>query len=348
MKPSRPRTPARCLVRLALWGTLLLLALGAGAIAFALSERSRLHAAYPPPGGLYDVGGYRLHLHCVGQGSPTMVLEAGLNDFSVVWTPVQGALAQGHRVCAYDRAGLGWSEPSPRPRTATVMVDELRRLLQGAGVEGPYLLVGHSYGGVLMRLYAQLYPQEVSGLVLVDSAHEEQALRVPAFDAAVEQALAQFRLWHRVGGLGGLALAPDRIPTRGLHPSQWEAYRAVLAARPYFAGALAETEHFLASLAEARDYAASLGALPLTVISRGRGEALPGMSPAAAERYEGEWQRMQRELSRHAVDSAHLIAAHSGHYVQLENPRLVVEAVRQLARRIEAAAGDPPPEPVEP
>src|SRR4029453_11162956 len=127
---------------------------------------------YPPPGQLVDVDGHRLHLHCVGQGSPTVVLDAGLGAFSLDWGAVQPEIAMTTRVCAYDRAGLGWSEPGPRPRSPQQFADELYTLLTNAGVEGPYLLVAPSISGKTARLFAGLHPNQVSGMVLIDARHE--------------------------------------------------------------------------------------------------------------------------------------------------------------------------------
>src|SRR5712692_3061456 len=129
----------------------------------------------PPPGQLIGLGGWRLHLHCAGKASasrPTVILEAGAGDFSVDWSLVQPGVAGFARVCSYDRAGSGWSDLGPRPRTLHQIVWELHTLLEKAGVRAPYVLVGHSYGGILVRLYAATYPSDVAGVVLDDSGHE--------------------------------------------------------------------------------------------------------------------------------------------------------------------------------
>jgi pimeloyl-ACP methyl ester carboxylesterase len=119
--------------------------------------------AYPPPGKMVDVGGYRLHIHCTGSGSPTVVIESGWGDMSASWGWVQPEVAKTSRVCAYDRAGVGWSEPSPHPRTAREFAKELHTLLANATEPGPYVLVGHSLGGYTVRVYAHDYPAEVAG-----------------------------------------------------------------------------------------------------------------------------------------------------------------------------------------
>src|SRR5689334_18830943 len=125
--------------------------------------------AYPPPGQLVDVGGYRLHINCTGTGSPTVVIESGWGDMSASWGWVQPEVAKTTRICTYDRAGMGWSEASPQPRTAREYAKELHTLLAKANEPGPYVLVGHSMGGYTMIVYAHDYPAEVAGLVLIDA-----------------------------------------------------------------------------------------------------------------------------------------------------------------------------------
>ena len=119
--------------------------------------------------GLVDVGGYRLFIRCTGEGSPTVILDAALGATSATWNKIQPAVAGFTRVCSYDRAGRGSSDPGPVPRTSQTMVEDLRALLEGAGIPGPYVLVGHSLGGLNMQLFARLYPSEVVGMVMVDA-----------------------------------------------------------------------------------------------------------------------------------------------------------------------------------
>jgi pimeloyl-ACP methyl ester carboxylesterase len=137
------------------------------AIATELAER-----AYPPPGEMVDVGGHSLHINCVGQGSPTVLLDGGSGEWSAQWVRVQQEVSDTTRVCAYDRAGMGWSEMGPEPRDAGQIPSELHTLLSKAGIEGPYVLVGHSFGGMYMQMYAARYPDEVAGVALVDSPTE--------------------------------------------------------------------------------------------------------------------------------------------------------------------------------
>src|SRR5215471_422569 len=129
-----------------------------------------------PPGKVIDIGGYRLHLNCSGNKGPTVVLIAGAGDFSFDWSLVQPKIGEFARVCSYDRAGFAWSDPGPTPRTMKQEAFELHLLLAAAGIKGPYLLVGHSLGGLIARVYFDQYPQEVAGIVLVDSTHEDTTL----------------------------------------------------------------------------------------------------------------------------------------------------------------------------
>lgn len=330
--PRRQRL-GRWLRRIVLGGLVLLLALGGAIWGAGRWAKANLRQRYPPPGKLIDVGGYKLHLACRGQGRSTVILEAGLNDFSVQWARVQPAVAQFTRVCAYDRAGLGWSEPSPHPRTRAVMVDELHTLLQNAGETGPYLLVGHSFGGITMRDFAQRYPARVVGLVLVDSAHEAQSVRIPALRSAAVQLLDQFRLFAVLDAWGVLALAPTQIPNRGLPPAALAQYRARLAATAYFDAALAESAAFYA-LGEAASPAdsASLGDLPLIVLSRGQAAPLPGVSETAQAEVERTWRALQGALAALSTHSHQQIAKDSGHDIHLEQPELVIAAIHRLVQ----------------
>lgn len=152
------------------------------------TRRDKTH--FPPPGRLVNVGGHRLHLFESGRSGPTIVLEAGLMSTVLSWGHLQRKLAQSYRVVSYDRAGLGWSEPGPMPRTAERIVDELHTLLHRAAIPAPYVLVGHSFGGLTMPLFAARFPKETAGMVLVDpvvpaewnppSTHDRKLTRIGA------------------------------------------------------------------------------------------------------------------------------------------------------------------------
>jgi len=139
-----------------------------------LAEPTATVLPYAPPGEMIDIGGRRLHAQIAGQGGATVVLEAAILDFHLTWALVALDVAQFARVVSYDRAGQGWSDPGPEPRTSAAIVDELHRLLERAGEQGPYVLVDWSCGGLNMRLYAYTFHEEVAGLVLLDASHEAQ------------------------------------------------------------------------------------------------------------------------------------------------------------------------------
>ena len=177
----------------------------AAVVAVSLALPAFLSAAEdapPAPGRMVDVGGHSLHIRCTGRGAPTVVVESGLGDVSTDWTLVQTRVAEFARVCTYDRAGYAWSEPGPKPRTFAQINAELRRALAAAGEKGPFVLVGHSCGGPVVRAYAGTYPDDVAGMVLVDAVHEDQ--RVTAMGKAV-------RLRD---GAKGLAIPPPRLEMR--------------------------------------------------------------------------------------------------------------------------------------
>ena len=155
-----------------LFGLIVLAAL-AGATYQWLATRQDL-ASTPPPGHLVDIGGYRLHLWCTGDGAPAVILDTGLGGMSAGWGFVQPDVARFTRVCSYDRAGLGYSDPGPSPRTARRIASELAELLGRGGIGGPVVLVGASSGGFNVRVFASDHPNRVAGLVLVDASHEDQ------------------------------------------------------------------------------------------------------------------------------------------------------------------------------
>jgi len=311
---------------------LVVLILALGAVIAGAIAKSNLAKQYPAPGQLVDVGGYKLHINCIGEGSPTVILEAGLGDFSLLWAYVQPEVARFTRVCSYDRAGYGWSEPSPYPRTANMMVEELHTLLVNANVQGPYVLVGHSLGGVLVRGYAHNYPDEVVGMVLVDSAHEEQFIRYPESVLKTSQDMAgTFRMFALLSSTGVLALAPQNIPNRGLPDDVLAQYRAILATTGYFETHLAELNALEGSYAEVlATHKTSFENLPLIVLSRGLSDATPLLTEIENQQLWEVWQEMQSELAALSSEAKQIIAEQSGHHIQLDQPDLVIDAIRDV------------------
>ena len=274
--------------------------------------------AYPPPGQMVDVGGYSLHINCVGQGVPTVVIESGMGDWSASWSSwVQPEVARTTRVCTYDRAGMGWSEPSPMPRTAATFVQELHTLLDRAGVQRPVVLAGHSLGGLTVRLFAHDYPAEVAGAVLIDAMHPDQATHAAPEPSGEPSATASgdsiLTLAARVGLvrlLGGPLLRD------GLSPEVADAYAAFASTPAAFRAADAEGAGLPSSLGQAADVE-SLDDLPLIVLSR-------GLDP------DDKWQTMQTDLLQLSSNSQQLFAPNSGHNVQLDQPEAAVGAIVQM------------------
>jgi pimeloyl-ACP methyl ester carboxylesterase len=274
--------------------------------------------------GLIDIGGGRkIYLECKGTGSPAVILEAGLRNRADIWSvkPDAGAavspeVAAFTRVCAYDRPGttLGTdqfsrSDSVPMPRTAADAVADLHALLGAAEIPPPYVLAAHSTGGLIARLYASTYPKEVVGLVLVDSIPEGvQAAMKPE----------QWKIYNRL-----LLVDP---------PKELAAYKEL------------ETIDFDASFDQMRaaSKAAPLPPIPFIVISKGKPFALPpGLPDWLPATLEQAWTKGQDELARLLPNTPHRIAAKSSHYVQIEQPQLVIDAIREV---VEAARAEKPPQ----
>ena len=305
---------------------LALVTLAAGAVA-----KSNLAKKNPAPGQLVDVGGYKLHINCIGEGSPTVILEAGWGDYSTTWAYVQPEVVKNTRVCSYDRAGHGWSDPSPHPRTASWMVDELHTLLVNANVQGPYVLVGHSLGGMLVRVYAHTYPEEVVGMVLVDSMHEEQYERLIGQKNTIPDLVRQFRMLGVLSSTGFMALAPQAIPGQGLPDDVFAQYKVIWATTGFFNAAATEMSAMLESTAEVRALQiTSFRNLPLSVLSAGIYHPSPALSDAENQQFWDEWQAMQSELAALSSNSTHTIAEQSGHGIQFDQPDLVINAILEM------------------
>jgi pimeloyl-ACP methyl ester carboxylesterase len=258
--------------------------------------------------GIVDVGGLTLHAHCVGAGTPVVVFEAGLGDDAGPWRGVQAEVGRFTRACVYDRAGLGYSAPAPRPHSNRRMAQELFALLERAGIRGPYVLAGHSMGGVNVRLLASEHPDAVAGMVLVDAMGDEQPSRYWAL--LTEANRAQLR--------DMLSKQPEGI----------------------------DFDSLVAGLAEMKASSRSLGDKPLVVLTAGQNGAPNDLPPERAAQMASAWQAMQTDLARLSTNSAHVVARRSNHYVMVDAPRLVTASVREVVeaarsrRRVNRAALD--------
>lgn len=292
--------------------------------------QARLQAQYPPIGQMIDVGGYKLHLYSEGEGDVTVVMDAGAGGIGLHWALVQAEIARHARAVVYDRAGMGWSEPSPKPRTAEVMAQELHTLLANAGIPAPYVLVGHSFGGVVIRQFARRYPREVAGMVLVDSAHEEQFKRFPKpMIAMLSKMLPMMKLMKLffAAGIPALRVSSMALDKRVPQPIA-EIDRAIRAANArHFAAQLREFEVIVGNQNPPVE---TLGEIPLLVLSHGIPQPMPNFSDEINAEYEVIWQELQRDQAALSSNSQHIIAERSGHDIQLEQPELVITAVQQI------------------
>jgi pimeloyl-ACP methyl ester carboxylesterase len=293
----------------------------AGSLYQSLAERSDLHD-HPIPGQLVDVGPYELHIYCTGSGSPAVILDSGLGDTYISWRRVQPPIAQFTRVCSYDRAGLGFSFYSRHPSTSKEFAKELHTLLHNAGVAPPYVLVGHSMGGFDVRLYASLYLSEVAGMVLVDSSHPEQQKRFPPalndMDATWlrEQEFFEFTMPFGIPRLLGFCGndAEARTAECNFHSAR---------------EAVAELKAVSESAAQTAP-TGSLGNLPLAVLSHDPDTPQPDLPEDLVKPTNDAWQQMQEELAHLSTKGTQVIAKNSGHYIQLDRPDLVIEAIRKV------------------
>jgi pimeloyl-ACP methyl ester carboxylesterase len=324
------RKIARWAGKTLLWLVAVLLLLGFVGAVYQAVTTWRARQANPPPGEMVDVGGHELHIDCAGRGSPVVVLEAASGATSAQWVRVQRQVSETTRVCAYDRAGMGWSEAGPEPRDADRIAGELRALLDEAGVGGPYVLAGHSYGGLYARAYAARYPEEVAGVALVESSHPDQFERLPEARESYEQTRRLFAVapWlARIGvvRLFGLSPAPPELPER-----QRDQIDALAPSTRHVAATAEEFRATPESTDQARGLE-GLGGKPLAVVSA-------GTQPPA-------WLGLQENLTALSSDSTHRVvdgATHVSVLYDREDAQKTSEAVVEV---VEAARDDRPQAP---
>lgn len=307
----------RVLKRIFLWGSVaasaaLCLAL---ALQWFLSRQTLTSSA--APGTLIDVDGRNMHLACEGSGELTVVLEAGLPSSSLTWGAIVPDVARFAKVCAYDRAGYGWSETAQSPRTAANIGRELRLMLRNAGIAPPYVLVGHSFGGLVVQLYASTYPADVAGMVLVDSSHADQIHRVsdPRHLRALGIGLgiaAPFGI-HRL-----LVPIPQGRPD-ARSPADRATERELLRTTRSVRAAAAELRGIEVSSSQLAANPPDLGNKPLAVLTEGRRRA-------------DWWYELQADLAAQSDNSVRTVIDDAGHYIQHDRPDAVIEAIRHVTQ----------------
>ncbi len=313
-------------------------------------------APYAQAEQLVDVDhGRRLNLYCVGEGSPTVVFEAGLGGDTASWDLVQPVIAQHTRACSYDRAGLGFSDPATRPGTSADAVDDLQRLLSAAGIKPPYILVGHSYGGMHVRLYAYAHTADVAGMVLVDPSSEDLGPRESQIDQAEKARSDQSWAKSLLGERQCVAAAQSRHLMRGdpqydrcmpqpvahwsdamnrvmlRHGAEASNQRAVLSERENLDTASAD---------ELRAARHSLGDMPLVVLTRAPAPPGPDQTQEQRDALNRLWGALHDEMAAESTRGVNLTVPNSGHFIEWDQPQVVVHSILEV---LAVARGQTPP-----
>ena len=344
---STPRGPGRVKrwLKRGLLGLLVLIVLAGivGASYQALGNRADARR-FPQQGKSVSLGptfdNLSLNIDCRGEGSPTVILDSGLGVPAVGWNPVQSEVAKFTRVCSYDRAGYGWSGASSAPRTSAQIVKELHALLEAANEKGPYILVGHSFGGYNVRVYNGQYPNDVAGMVLVDASHEDQVDRMtPAFQAFMKKSIEKLK-WEKI-------LAPLLIRfgiARFSQRSQGEApgvskefgqEMLYLAMQPKFIDASAsELGSFAESANEVRA-SGNLGDKPLVVLTAGKSadasQVPPGLAKKDFDDFHEVWVNdLQVKESHLSTRGKRIMVPDSTHMIPFERPDTIVAPIREV------------------
>lgn len=325
---------------------LLILLTVTGAIYEALGRR-HAEARYPPRGKMVDIGGRRMHIDCRGTGSPTVIFESGLGTGGTLdWTLVHDKIASFTRACAYDRAGIMWSDAKDTPQHAAAVADDLHATLKGAGITDPLVLVGHSIGGPYIRTYAGRHGDQVAGLVFVDGSHPDQVARLgKATHSDVHPKRASLLL-HAASALSWTGImrfmmagtADGKLPKEAVAGLGAYASRSVK-------GAAAELDGFDRTMDDARAVR-SFGDRPLialTALAPFKPEELKTakMTPEQGARFKQEWKTLHAEQAALSTRGRQRIVTDAGHYIQIDRPDAVIGAVRDVVDEVRADKGSP-------
>lgn len=299
-------------------------------------------AAYTHADRLVDIGdGQRLNLHCVGEGSPAVVLDAGMGDSSIAWALVQPAIGRLTRVCAFDRAGLGFSDAARRASTPVNQSEDLHRLLHAAHIKPPYVMVGHSMAGMNVRVYADKYFDEVSGLVIVEGSHEDQSIRGWAigapgqkdrWDAYLKDTHACIAAAQQGLGKGSPLFAKCVGDTNDPRFSAAiNAAQASYAVTPRWQAAVAsERENvFYESANEVRATRKDFGDKPIIVLTH---SPYPRKTDETQDERNAQtllWEDLHNQVAGMSTRGINIIVPHAGHYIQYDKPQVVIDAIAQ-------------------
>ena len=279
-----------------------------------------------PSGRLVDMGGYKLHLYCTGFSNPpdiTVVLESGLSSTTSSWARIQADLASSVRVCSYDRGGIGWSDPTERPRDGKGISGELHELLLRANINGTLVLVGHSSGGLYARAFQAEYPERVAALTLIDSSHEDQFTRTTDGGSYFKTLRGAYSVLPIAARLGVVRLSPlCNLPE--LPPDARRAFHAACSRSSFWVAGRSELESLQAAMQQVRGK--TLGSLPLVVLTAGRDPQNPA-----------NWGELQNELAALSMRTTHIVrpdATHPGLLLNPEDARQCVIAVLDVVKAV--------------
>jgi pimeloyl-ACP methyl ester carboxylesterase len=303
--------------------------LGLASAAYQAAGEARDRRKRPPPGRLVDVGGYRLHIVCAGESRPPIVICPALGATAAEWQDVQSRVSRETTVCAYDRAGLGYSDLEAGRRTTVRMAEELHALLHGADVLPPYVLAGRSIGGFVVRVFVKMYPDEVAGLALIDSSHPEQRNRLPkthSRDYPGGMLAAVAYKWMLPLGLRRLS---RDLGLRNTGDILWARERR---------GDAKEMLAYKGMCPETATLAGDLGDLPLAVLTSARIDPNYSLKrQRSRDRFYKVWTVMQNEMAALSTNSTHVVAEHGGHHLNHDNPELVANVLTSLVKQARAA-----------
>ena len=298
---------------------------------------------YSPPGKLYDAGGHLLHLNIKGKGSPAVIFENGSGDFSFIWDLVQPAVSKSTTTVSYDRAGFAWSEEGPFPRTGRQIAYELHEALHHAGIKSPYILVGQSFGGFLVRTFARYYPKEVAGMVLVDALNENEKIKInnqavriremakgrtepPVQTGAIHMDTSSAKENNPLTSNTSLEPPLNRLPPEDQKMQLWAQTQF-----NYFKSASSEMDWSPEDVADMYKHKGNpnykLGDIPLIVIAKGKGyySGLPDSTELEKTRL-----ALQNELTHLSTNGKLIIDKNSGHNIHLEDPATVIRAIEEV------------------
>ena len=315
------------LKRAALWSVILIFTLVIAGMIYQTAATEADRKNFPPPGNLIDVGGFKMHIYCEGSGNPTVILETLSGGTSSYWGWVQPGVAKETRVCVYDRAGRGWSEPDPELQSLSRTVRNLHTLLENANITGPYVLVGHSIGGIYVRQFAAQYPDEMAGMVLVDASNPLQFERYPEMWEENESYMqfakylptfARLGIGHLYFALGGeMDFADMKEPQKSEIKAAWSS-------PAYFESQYAEVVAGEGIYRDAQRLG-DLGDLPLVVLTQGN------------DATSASWIELQNELAELSTDSLHITvegATHASLAFHPEHAKAVSDAILKVVEAV--------------